>query len=257
MSGYSHEILADGPVAYFPMQETSGNVVDVVSGVVGVINGGITSRTVPYPEDNARDFDGNSSYFFVSAASMEGIYWNGTDYSVEWWCRPDSLSQDAIVSQRSGASSSDQGISIFSGTAGVGTIVIDMGNSGTRSSGEYVFKPGEWHHFVYVWEQETSARRLYVDGVQVSWSTKAGTPPTYPAPMHIGLLGGNSTYDWDGAISHLSLYRKALTPDRIKLHYLASGVEGSLVYVGGEWKHKPLKYFDGTTWRPVALRKAV
>lgn len=257
MSGYSHEILADGPVAYFPMTEESGNVVDVVSGVVGVLNGGVASRAVPYPEDRARDFDGQGSHFFVSAASMSDIYWNGTDYSVEWWGGPDFLSQDGIMSQRTGASANDQGISIFAGTSGVGVLNIDMGASGTRSSGEYTMQPGEYHHYVYVWEQADSRRRVYVDGVQVSWSIKAGTPPSVVPPMYIGLLGGNATYDWDGALGHLSLYRKALSPERVKMHYLASGVEGSLVYTGSEWKRKPLKYFDGSVWRPVALRKVV
>lgn len=255
---YQAEVLADSPVAYWPLKGASGsNEVDLVNGVVAAVNGTIGGKTLRYPNSGGRDFSGTASYFFVSAADMGNIYWNGGDYSAEWFAQADSVGQDGIFSQRTSAQAVlDQGLSIFGGPSGAGVMAVDMGASGTRSGlNNYTFVTGQYQHFVFTYEDATKTRRLYVDGMLAGFNIGANvTVPVSVPPMSIGILGGNVSYAWDGVITHLSLYRKRLTEADVKRHYLASGAKGMNVSIAGNIVRKPVRRLAGSVLEYVSVK---
>lgn len=258
MTSYLNTVLGDGPSAYWPMHESGDTIVDIVGGVGAVWSSPIGAEAGPLPYGKARDFPGNSEqHFKVPLSDVQHIGWLGGDWSAEWWMLNDSVGQDAYFSFRTSSASSDMGASVFTGTSGAGIVAVDMGSGGTRTAfSGYSLPTGSWHHYVYSYTQVDSIRRLYVDGVQVSTSSSTSVAPSYVGPLHIGILGGNATYAFDGRMSDLAFYHKALTPERVAAHYAARSepLDGyPKVLINGNWEKHPAKYWNGSKWlyRPM------
>jgi hypothetical protein len=270
--------MLDGPNAYWPMEEASGDIVDLVAGVRGTGGVGlghdpvaIGTRPGPFNGKTARDFPGATEHFVVPVANVGGFAWRGGDYSVEWWSIADSLGQDGIVSFRTSASTNDQGVSVFAGASGVGLINIDMGPSGTRSAAGNMLTTDVWQHYVLTYESAANTRRMYLNG-NLEWTgAQPTTLPAQDAAMTIGMLGGNASYIWDGGLCHIALYRKTLSPEQIKRHWdVANGAplivdagqpkvrigaewakKPAKVYLNGQWTEKPVKRWDGSAWTTI------
>lgn len=253
---YRDAVLADEPLAYFPLDETDGgDAVDIVSGARAIPRNGtgavITVGSRQTSLGPMRDFPGTAEHLLVPASETGSFYWPGGDYSLECWIQADQLGQDGIVSQRTSASSKDQGFSLFSGTAGAGVLTVDMGASGTRSTFGYTFPTEELHHLAVTYESGNTMRRMFVDGQQVGYAFKNHVAPSEVPPMYIGLLGGNGSYAWDGVIGHLSLYRKQLTGPQIAAHFSAAFSEQSTTKVkveGGGWVDRPILLKTASGW---------
>jgi hypothetical protein len=274
---YRSAVLADAPNAYWPMEETSGDIVDVIAGVratqaVGLNHDPATlgTRSGPISNKTARDFPGVTEHFVVPVANVGGFAWRGGNYSAEWWSIADSLGQDAIFSFRTNASTNDQGVSVFAGASGIGLINIDMGPSGTRSAAGDMLTTNAWQHYALTYDSPSNTRRMYLNGVLEWTGAQPTTLPAQDAALTIGMLGGNASYIWDGGLAHLALYRKTLSAAQVKAHWDAAVGEGTpavigggqpkvqigaewtkkpaKVYLNGQWVEKPMKRHNGTEW---------
>lgn len=231
-AGYRAAVMADGPRAYFPMDETSGSVFDIVAGVEARLLGNSGTREVPYPDDTAREFTGGGAYYIVDPEDATGFAWKTGNYSAEWWSLSDSHGNQGFWSQRI-SSATTQGISVFTGTSGAGLIVSDVGPGKRSTFSDYTIPIGEWVHYVFTYDHSTGARRLYANGEPVGYNTNQGIDLTLDPPLIIGILGGNQSYSMDGAMAHLSFFDKVLTPEQVRTHFLAGPLQGAGVQSEG------------------------
>jgi hypothetical protein len=253
---YRQVILDSSPVAYWPFESANPVEYDLVNAVPARRIGTIVERSTKYPSAKGIDIKTNGDYYIVDAEHMAPIYWSGGSYSAEWFCHADNSNQDTIFSQRSNSDSNDQGLSFFAGTNGPGIVAVDMGPAATRKTmSSYIFQANRYMHCVYSYSSDTKVGQLYVDGVMVGSGTWVNImPPAEVPPMHIGVLGGNGIYTWDGIIAQLSFYQRALDASEIKEHYLASGALGINVNVDGSLVRRPVKRLVGGTTKYVAIR---
>ena len=72
----------------------------------------------------------------------------------------------------------------------------------------------KWHHFVMT---RAATGKVYIDGNHVS--SQASTPPSVTGNIRIGKAGN---YYWNGSVSSLKLYDRALSAEEIKQNYKAT-----------------------------------
>jgi hypothetical protein len=217
---YKSTILADSPIAYYRLGEsTSGFAADSSgSGLGGIYYGGVTlgvPGAIVGDSDTAVAFDGATAHVRV----LNSV---GDDFSVELWVNTtvDSLSGNQGY-QGTGL--------VWSDVAGVANdwIVAYLnnaacfftGNPDDTISGLTQLNDGNWHHIVAT-RVKGGDKNLYVDGMlENNGTTNANTLAANP----IIDIGGN-TLDkryFSGNIDEVAFYTRALTADQVLAHYKA------------------------------------
>lgn len=74
-----------------------------------------------------------------------------------------------------------------------------------------------WHHFVGVYDG--SAKRLYIDGVQVSSTSQTTGAAASTAPIEIGRYQQSTGNTFDGPIAQPRIYNRALTAEEVLRNY--------------------------------------
>ena len=259
---YTAIIGQDGPVSYWPLNESSGtNAYDYSGyGHTGAQNGGITlGASGPQPPTfsgfnagkTAYLLDGSSGYIACGTnASLSG----STDFAVEAWIKTTSTAGGEIVCQRD-----PNGFS--------GEYVCSMNSSGTLvffiyGSGGYQFditssktvNDGNWHYLAFVRAGTTGT--IYVDGASVATGTGTVQNLAPTLQTYIGAdIRGSDNY-FGGTMADVAIYNHALGANRVIDHYItASGIPMviSLVTGGIIQDSKPAGALHdginhGTTW---------
>jgi hypothetical protein len=207
---YRDAVLADAPVAYWRLGETSGIVAgDEAASHDGEYRGGVAlgePGAVAGDADPAAGFDGaNDSVRIRNAPSLNPT----SALSIETWLRPGSLASSSLVRK-----DTQYMLRLTSG----GRIVFRIWKGGTANE---VSVPGavtadSWSHLVATWNGSTM--ELWVDGVLRA--TRALAAPSASGSQSLYLGSTNQSYDWlDGTLDEIALYDKALTPERIQAHF--------------------------------------
>ncbi|HLJ92090.1 MAG TPA: LamG domain-containing protein [Gemmataceae bacterium] len=217
---YPSTVLADSPIAYYRLGESSGGIaVDSSgSGLNGLYFGGYTqgvSGAIANDSDTAVSFDGASSHIRVLSAV-------GDDFSVELWMNTttDSLF-GAQGYQGTGLVWSD-----VPGTANdwIVAYLNDVacfftGNPDDSIIGMTPLNDGNWHHIVAT-RVKGGDKNLYVDGnLEANGTTNGNTLMGNPVIE----IGGN-TLDrryFAGSLDEVAFYSAALTPNQVLTHYKA------------------------------------
>jgi hypothetical protein len=238
---YPVRVLADDPMAYFRLDESSGTTAydyvggynatytNVVLGVSGYDPTQDPSETAAefgdYPPNN--NYAGNVSAYLTFATNSG----NG-EFSVEAWVNQYFTSvNDGIVTLGYG------GANQFSLDTGAGTGFLRFGvrnaaNVSSLANSTVSVADGYWHHVVGVCDEAGGHIYLYCDGAQVA--TAAITPGSGILPSSIPLsIGARESannnpvsydYQFVGAIDDVAIYNKALTASQVQNHYFTTGV---------------------------------
>lgn len=219
---YSDTILADSPVAYWRLQETSGTNADDATannndgtftpnaagawtgGTVGIA-GGIAGAGA-----KAALFNGTTGYVeFVYATDP-------TEYTLEAWVQiPVVPTANQIIVCR-GSSSAGYFILRLKSTG----VFEFMPNGSSLITGTTVAVPGVWYHVVGTAKNSTNAH-LYVNGTEEGTPIATGTLSTTPDRYRVGGLG-SATY-FSGYITEAAVYATQLTAELVAAHYAARG----------------------------------
>jgi hypothetical protein len=214
---YGVDVLADNPVAYWRLNETSGTTAyDWIGGHNGVYQGGVTlnqSGISSFDTTGAASFDGTSAYVQVPYSSAL----NTPKFTVECWVDQTggTGNQQAPLANQNGGS----GYDFYSYPASPDQWDFQV------SPGSYAFGTGgvavnHWTHLAGTFDGNNQI--LYVNGVPVVTNQVTGFTVNSAAPLNLG-AGNNDqsspAYYWTGLINEVAVYGAALTPNQILKHY--------------------------------------
>jgi len=218
---YEDEVLADSPVAYYPMDETSGSTLNDKSG--NGHDGAIQNNpTLDQPgfNNNTRSILFNGAYERVDINTTAVANHPET---VEGWAR------------FTGDQSTNGGASVCNDRESTGvqlTLTYDRDGwqwawEGTNDGYESIYDEASfsydtWHHVVGTHDGSTA--RLYVDGTEVNNYSGKDFTPRSSGECTIAANDSNTSTEryFVGYISGVALYDKELSASRIQAHYDAA-----------------------------------
>jgi hypothetical protein len=247
---YPQHVLADGPLAYFRLDEASGTTAyDYVGGNNGIYtnvtlgvpgyNSAATVKSDPsetaaefgdYPPNN--DYAGNVPSYLNFGTTNGG----NAEFTVESWFTQYLYLNggDSIVALGYGNGGEQFVLDTGAGVSGALRFFV-RNATGVVSSANSSYVPandGLWHHVVGVCDETGGYLYLYMDGNLIA--TGNITPNsgllTATMPLSIGAResanNNPASYDYQflGSIDDVSLYGYALTATQVANHYFASGI---------------------------------
>jgi microcystin-dependent protein len=216
-AAYAAEVLADAPLMYFRLGESSGTVMTDSSGNNrnGTYSGGVTLGT---PGALLRDSNTAATFNGTTGLGTVADTTDLTAVTFEAWIKPSSGTTGVICGRESAVSANRIGYIWMNGSK---PEVVIFKNGSTVGS---VLSPtsindGQWHHVVGTYDGTTI--RLYVDGVQVGTPSTvvSGALPTADTNFVIG--GRNGAGEFNGPIDEVAYYTTALSAARVAAHYAA------------------------------------
>lgn len=214
---YSAEVLADTPLIYLRLGESSGTTASDSSGNGrdGTYTGSPTlgvAGALAGDADTAINCPG-SGYVAVTGAAWMAV----TDYSVELWIKYTSTTTAMFVSWNN-LSSTKKIIELADVSGKIQITAYNTSGAGTAIVSPLTYNDGNWHHVVATKSGTTFT--LYVDGSQVATGTCASANSGQLAALNInrrpdGSLFANSSYD------EFAIYSGTLSSTRITAHYNA------------------------------------
>ena len=225
---YSDEVLADSPILYYRLGESSGAIANDSSG--NGFNGTYSSVTlgttglISGDSDTAVTFNGTSSYLNKDHESA----FNVADISADAWIKTSTSGVvQQIIARDETDEEPDQRQFQFrlETSGGLGAIVFynNVGGLITLTDSTNL-ADGAKHHVAFSYNSSTFEFKLYVDGVNVQTST--GTDPlntSVTAKLAVGArfkgtTSGNEEF-FNGVIDEAVVYDSVLGDGRFLAHY--------------------------------------
>ena len=220
---YSSNVLADTPINYWRLNDTTGTSAAASAGGNGTYAGAFTlNQAGPFvgdPTNKSVDFAGGT----FAGSLVAGVQ---SKFSIEFWLNPDTRTNyNQVIGD-------NWGTYLFHTTVN-GEIYTGNNCCGTTNRYEPPQIPantlvtGQWHHFVYTFDNSLGANnaKFYKNGALVA-QTQLTTGTAALTAMSIQ----NSV---DGRVSELAVYNAPLSAARILAHYSASGlVSNDLIKTG-------------------------
>ncbi len=241
-SSYSSTVLADSPVAYYRMNETSGTTAtdSTGHGYNGTFGSSVALGGTGFvPGDTAPTFPGGTATAATVLKSPTGSALAPTGaMSVEFWVNvPSSVTTNSQIlftqSFADGNSNYPSYISLDSGTPPYFTVQINTSNGVVAAYPAAVL--GAKNHVVLTWDGATL--KGYVNGVLADSGTGSGAIVNYASPYAGFTVGGpfDGHIGFSGAVGEFALYNTALSAARVQAHYNAgtSGSQGTTVWQTG------------------------
>src|SRR5712691_9772616 len=215
---YEDTVLADSPVGFWPLGETSGNA---ATDLTQTFNGqyfnnytqGDTGPTVNIA-NKATNFSGSNAYVrFNHTALLEPA-----GVTVELWLKPTSVPANdttVLISPQSGTgeNSSNGYVMTFDGTTnGQGGKITWAGITTVAA-----LPTGAWSYIVAT--TDGTATRIYINGKKSS-AVSGGGPNYAGTPNFDAQL---TRYTFPGDIADLAIYSSSLSASQVAVHYAAAG----------------------------------
>lgn len=224
---YIEAVLADKPVAYWPLMETEGALAYDWSGhgYYGAIQGGVTlgQPTAPGLPGTAMTFEGNGGYIATSGDYPEIPAIQYGSMSLELWGNiPTDPSTFGFMAGFRDSLNGEFYILQLDGTNTLETRFTNSGGDHQDFDGQPdipTWTPNVWHHGVLVYNEPAQTLTFYTDGNAVATRTATGTITITPIPFWIGSQAGDNPFA--GSLAHIALYNGALTPLQIQRHFFA------------------------------------
>lgn len=230
---YRDTVLADDPVAYWRLGESSGTAVsDEVGTLVGTYEGSpqLGQPGLVVDADGAVRFGGDDVLVHIPDSSLINLATH-TERTIEaWFSVEDAAPRQVIVEEGGGT----RGLNIY---VDGGLVYFGGWNTQNDSSpdtpwgGTFFSTPvtaGQAHHAVLILDQADGSLRGYLDGVEVG-SGPAGTLHSHSADTGIGGMNnasrfhnsqkGGDDYHFVGVIDEVAFYNSVLTAADVAAHY--------------------------------------
>lgn len=214
-TGYSKEVLADAPIAYWRFEEITGDVVVDSSGQNH--HGTFVDSPVL-----AKSVGGKTGYAFEFLTSSDGVFNAGGS-----WTQVGSISAEAWI--RANSVTSPEGMIILDKGGSWNLLISPNGRPSFHfpHTGDEVFGPtaiqaGQTYHLVATFD--AGVMKLYVNGElvgQISTVAQIVPEPSADAPIHVGRGWGEFRWEFYGIIDEPAIYNRVLTAAAVLNHYNA------------------------------------
>lgn len=211
-SRYRDAVLADGPVGYWRLAETSGYAQDEtgIAGRGNYVNG--VTRGVPgalvTDDDLAARFDGVNDYVSVGHSSALNV---GDTFSYELWLKRGATQGTSQRLLHKGAGPAALGLGSNN------KLVLLPGGTGaaTTASSASAITDQSWHHVVAT--KSGASAHIYVDGVDVTAPGTNATMTANTTALNIARATSSSGYT-NADIDEVAVYPVALSAERVRAH---------------------------------------
>lgn len=253
--------IADNIVAYWKLNESSGNAADEVGSNTGTVNGATQGATGKI--STGYDFDGASDYINVGTGN---ILSHDTAITISAWISPDNMGQGnygRIVFRRN-SSSSTEGISFnLDGATGTNRIwfIVEGSTDVKRVSNDNAVSTGVYQHVVATWDGTTTATgiHIYVNGSEVTYSTTQNGATLTSCAGQTTYIGqrGDGNREFDGKIDEVGIWERALTSSEVtKLYNSGNGLtypfSNIKINISDDWKEvDAIKVNIDDDWKEV------
>jgi hypothetical protein len=229
---YATTILADNPVAYYHLGESSGSALDSSGGAHdAALDGGTVVRDspsiVPTTNDGSATFGGANNGRFV-APGFDKI---DTGYSVEYWIRVDTMPTAGsccapLVGDGEGSGTfflMNYLLGSGQGTTGDIRPHYSFANSPVSLNSNTALQTGNIYHVVTTWDSTSAVNngKIYINGVL----DKQGSVTDNIANDALKLfLGRDDREGYNSALftlDEVALYDHALTGSQVAAHFAA------------------------------------
>lgn len=234
---YRAAVIADSPVAYWRLGESSGTVAtDETGNYPGTFVGSPTLGVAGiYAGGAAVDFDGTNDRVSIGSLALTGF-----TRSIGLWIKTTATSPQWIWGRLNTGASELTMIGInyteSEATASGSLLIGQRTSAGTlsdthRCAVNLGINDGDWHYLGAVF-QGGQVAKIYIDGVQTTVMVNATESPVVATTgafnvvtSQIGCRDNRGTMQgfFDGAIADFCLYSTALSADRWAAHYAAAG----------------------------------
>lgn len=224
-TSYYDEVIADSPVSYWRLDESSGTTVndDITTNDMTYFNTPTLGATklVSGTTGTAVTFASGSSEYAQIDTNI-GI----TDYPMTieaWFSTSTTLTAMTIAGiYYRGGTNRKQYIGLNS--SGYGSCVSQNVSDSGSAAGSTVLADGNPHHLVGVFNSDTS-REIFVDGVSVGTNTDSASYSSLLNGTSIARRSDSSPSNYfNGTIDEVAIYDTALSSARIQAHYDARAV---------------------------------
>ena len=239
-TAYSQIVMADSPVAYWRLDETSGstNAADSVGSFDGAYSSVGTDLIFGYPTGIPKDID--TGIHVTNTAIVTVLYALELNpvtgpWSYEFWIQPTSLSGNFPAPISSEANPANAGThltgwNIYQHQANVWTWNIYNGGANGSFTSEFAdnpIVPGTWYHMVLT-DDGTNMVWYSNDRLVFSTTHKAvgfiqngvnGDPSLAAGPTTLATRSDGAFNDWDGGIEDVAVYNYVLSPQQIQNHF--------------------------------------
>lgn len=229
---YQTLILADSPLAYWPLGDSGSSIADATgNGHTGTVSGTVSEGVEgPFSGVNAIAFDGSGS---IAVSDLTGFP-TTSDYTLEAWIYTLVTGSNGIV-----------GYGDFSTTGGSLALRTDGGtnimNYWWSEDLTVTAPPGylfSWHHVAATWNHTSNYRKIYFDGICIGADQPTPAPSFDLSNFNIGVTNFGEWFD--GTIGQVVIYGTELSSDKIWGRWLAR-IEGGAGTTTGT-----LELTDGT-----------
>ena len=224
-----------GPIAYWPLDETSGSTAtDAVGGHDGTVSGALW-------DSGALRFDGSNDFVSVGHDNALTLLDQMT-FSARIYMPSIGFSYQSILAKDDGGSNSNY----WFGTIG------DELEFGFWSGGSFLavtttnvnLATHTWYDVAVTYDANADDVRLYVDGTQVQSGSLGGSPTATSADLDIG-RSPDGEY-WRGNIDDLRIYNQVLVPDAVAGLATASSFSGCTDNLRDEFNTASFSGSDGS-----------
>jgi hypothetical protein len=164
--------------------------------------------------DFAIEFDSGSSQY-ISAGNPTELQFTSS-FSISGWFKSSSATNQRIVSKDDGTNRS---YLVQLQSNGVVRGAIYTSGTGQLNDSASGFADGNWHHFVFTFE-ETVGTKLYIDNGSPT-TDSVGAIDNDPADFEIGRKGNNTNL-FAGDIDEVAVWNKVLSADDVQTIYNAT-----------------------------------
>lgn len=232
---YANTVLADHPVAYYRLGETSGNTALDSSGnnLHGAIVGNVTLGG-----EGAILSDTNTSMRFTSgyidlgrSGSRPLLDFAGKSFSVETWIKPTSRPPEQVFfSMVSSGMNRNYHLRVYAN----GIIRVGYWDDDADSTLPVITSIGNtWYHVVTTYDASSDTTRLFINGTQVpTTNSHAGPFLGQDVRIQIGTWNSAGSQFFQGYIDEVAIYNRVLSPDRIQVHYRIATVPAPVTVSG-------------------------
>jgi hypothetical protein len=226
---YAQAVLADDPVAYWRLDEASGEVARDFSGhgndatYIGGVHAG-TAGAIAGDPDTAATFDGATGYL---DAGDRFAFAGSQPFSVEAWVRPASMQGYGGIFSRedtAGGPPSEGYLGFVSPGDGVYGFQRLDGNSLTSVNSMSVANGAHYDHVVATYDGNVMT--LYVNGVAEAMETASFPIAGATHDFVVGAEVGGAEDFFEGALDEVAVYEHVLSANRVSAHYLVGTGQG-------------------------------